>query len=370
MDEPIWGFYSYLSGDYRVKKEMYNDISIEVYYQHGYNVDQMIYATKRSLEYFEGHFTPYQYRQFRIIEFPRYQGTFAQSFPNTIPYSEAIGFTADLRDKKNIDYVFYVTAHELAHQWWAHQLLGGDVQGQTMLVETFAQYFALMVMEEEYGEDTMKRFLEFELDRYLTDRGGELIEELPVYLVENQPYIHYRKGSVAMYALKDYIGEDKVNAALNKMLEDYAFKGPPYPTTLDFLADLRQSAGAEHEALITDLLQKIVLFDLKVDEVAVTEQDDGRFEVTMDVSLAKFEADGEGQETEVDVSGLFDIALLGERDEETDLHEVISIEKYQIDEKSDTITIVSDVKPHAVGIDPFNKLIDRNPDDNIKSVGS
>ena len=90
----------------------------------------------------------------------------------------------------------------------------------------------------------------------------------------------------------------------------------------------------------------------------------------MDVSLAKFEADGEGQETEVDMSGLFDIALLGERDEETDLHEVISIEKYQIDEKSDTITIVSDVKPHAVGIDPFNKLTDRNPDDNIKSVGS
>jgi len=188
--------------------------------------------------------------------------------------------------------------------------------------------------------------------------------------VENQPYINYRKGSVAMYALKDYIGEDKVNAALNKILEDYAFKGPPYPTTLDFLADLRQSAGAEHEALITDLLQKIVLFDLKVDEVAVTEQDDGTFEVTMDVSLAKFEADGEGQETELDVSGLFDIALLGERDEETDLHEVISIEKYQIDENSDTITIVSDVKPHAVGIDPFNKLIDRNPDDNIKSVGS
>ncbi len=370
MDEPIWGFYSYLSGDYRVKKEMYEDVSIEVYYQHEYNVDRMIYATKKSLEYFEGNFTPYQYRQFRIIEFPRYQGTFAQSFPNTIPYSEAIGFTADLRDEKDIDYVFYVTAHELAHQWWAHQLLGADVQGQTMLVETFAQYFALMVMEKEYGEETMKRFLEFELDRYLTDRGGELIEELPIYLVENQPYIHYRKGSVAMYALKDYIGEEKVNQALNKILEDYAFKGPPYPTTLDFLADLRQSAGAEHEALITDLMQKIVLFDLKVDEVAVTEQEDGKYEVTLDVSLAKFEADGEGQETEVDVTGLFDIALLGERDEVTDLHEVIYMEKYPINQNSETITIISEVKPHSVGIDPFNKLIDRNPDDNIKSVGS
>ena len=370
MDEPIWGFYSFLSGDYQMKNETWNDVSIEVYYRHDYNVDRMIYATKKSLEYFEGNFTPYQYNQFRIIEFPRYQGTFAQSFPNTIPYSEAIGFVADLRDRKNIDYVFYVTAHELAHQWWAHQVLGGDVQGQTMLAETFSQYFALMVMEKEYGEDTMKRFLEFELDRYLTDRGGELIEELPIYLVENQPYIHYRKGSVVLYALKDYIGEDKVNAALNKLLDDFGFKGPPFPTTLDFLADLRQIAGAEHESLITDMMQKIVLFDLKVDEVAVTEKDDGQYEVTLDVSLARFEADGEGQETEVDVNGLFDIALLGEKDEETDLHRVIYMRKYPISQTSRSITIVSDVKPHSVGIDPFNKLIDRNPDDNIKSVDS
>ena len=227
MDEPIWGFYSFLSGDYEVKKEMYGDVSIEVYYQHGYNVDQMIYATKKSLDYFEANFTPYQYQQFRIIEFPRYQGTFAQSFPNTIPYSEAIGFTADLRDKKNIDYVFYVTAHELAHQWWAHQVLPGDVQGQTMLIETFAQYFALMVMEEAYGSEHMRRFLKYELDRYLSDRGGELIEELPLKYVENQGYIHYRKGSLAMYAIKDAIGEDAVNRALRRVIDQHAYAGAP-----------------------------------------------------------------------------------------------------------------------------------------------
>ena len=44
--------------------------------------------------------------------------------------------------------------------------------------------------------------------------------------------------------------------------------------------------------------------------------------------------------------------------------------KYPISQTSQSITIVSDVKPHSVGIDPFNKLIDRNPDDNIKSVDS
>ncbi len=370
MDAPIWNFYSFLSGDYEVKKDTWNDVSIEVYYKHGYNVDRMIYATQKSLDYFTENFSDYQYRQFRIIEFPRYQGTFAQSFPNTIPFSESIGFVADLREKKNIDYVYYVTAHELAHQWWAHQVLGADVQGQTVIVETLAQYFALMVMKNEYGEDTMKKFLEFELDNYLRSRGGELIEELPLYLVENQQYIHYRKGSVALYALQDYLGEDTVNAALRSFINKYAFKGAPFPTTRDLLAEIRAVAGPQHEGLITDLFEKIVLFDLKVDEVAINETTDGRYEVKLDVSLAKFEADGEGQETEVDVSGQFDIALLGEKDEETDVYDVIYIDKHPIDGKTKQITIISDTRPVSVGIDPFNKLIDRNPEDNIKAVDS
>lgn len=370
MDVPIWNFYSFLSGNYKVKTDTWNDVALEVYYQHEYNVDQMIYASKKSLEYFTTNFSPYQYRQFRIIEFPRFQGGFAQSFPNTIPFSEAIGFVADLRDKADIDYVFYVTAHELAHQWWAHQVLGADVQGQTMIVETLAQYFALMVMKAEYGEDQMKKFLEFELDRYLTDRGGELIEELPLFLVENQQYIHYRKGSVAMYALQDYIGEDKINAALRSFIDKYAFKQAPYPTTLDLLAEIKLVAGPEHQSLIADMLEKIVLFDLKVDEVAVAKLPDGKFEVTLGLSLAKFEADGEGKETEVAVDGLFDIALLGEKDEETEVREVLYLQKYAIDDTSSTIKIITDKKPHSVGIDPFNKLIDRNPDDNIKAVDS
>ena len=108
---------------------------------------------KKSLAYFEAHFSPYQHKQVRILEFPGYR-TFAQSFPNTIPFSESIGFIADLRDpEESIDYVFYVTAHEVAHQWWAHQVIGGNVQGGTMLVETMAQYSALMVMEKEYGRE-------------------------------------------------------------------------------------------------------------------------------------------------------------------------------------------------------------------------
>jgi len=269
MDAPIWNFFSFMSADYQVARDRWKDVAIEVYYIHDYNVDVMIESTKDSLDYFTRHFSPYQYRQFRIMEFPRFQGVFAQSFPNTIPFSEAIGFTADLRDPANINYVYYVTAHELAHQWWAHQVLGADVQGQTMIVETLAQYSALMVMKAKYGEAYMKRFLAYELDQYLQGRGGEMIDEMPLNLVENQAYIHYRKGSVVLYALQDYIGEDKLNLALSRFIDRFAFRGPPFPTTRELIDEIRRVADDDVQELITDLVERIVLFDLRVADSTV-----------------------------------------------------------------------------------------------------
>lgn len=243
MDRPMLNFYAYLSARWEVRKARYKNIPIEIYYdpKHPYNVQRMIESVQKSLAYYEANFSPYQHHQVRIIEFPGY-ARFAQSFANTIPYSESIGFIADLRDKNDIDYVFYVTAHEVAHQWWAHQVIGANVQGATMLSESLAQYSALMVMEREYGRAHMRRFLKYELDRYLEGRGGETIEELPLYRVEDQQYIHYRKGSLAFYRLREEIGEQALNRALQRFLAAKAFEQPPYTTSAELLQTIRAEA--------------------------------------------------------------------------------------------------------------------------------
>lgn len=370
MDAPIWPFVAFLSADYAVKTDQWNDVSLEVYYKHEMNVERMLEASKKSLDYFTTHFSPYQYQQYRIFEFPIQRGTFAQSFPNTIPFSEGIGFVADIRDPENIDYVFYVTAHELAHQWWGHQVVGANVQGSAVITETLSQYSALMVMEKEYGAEHMRRFLKYELDRYLSSRGTEVIEELPLMLVENQGYIHYRKGSLVMYALKDYLGEDTVNQILRDMIADYGFQGPPYPTTRDFIAKIRAHAGPEYQDLITDLFEKIVLFDLRAEDSSYRELPDGSFEVTVNVSAAKFEADGQGQETAVPLDLLIDIAVLGEEDADTKVPAVLHIEKRRMIQATQSFVIQVPTRPVSAGIDPFNKLIDRNPDDNVKNLTS
>src|SRR5262245_25776871 len=189
-DTKIANFYSFISGSYEVKRDKWNDVSVEVYYdrQHEYNVARMVESTKKGLDYFTKNFGPYQFRQFRILEFPRYR-SFAQSFPNTIPYSESIGFIAHGTQEDDLDVPFYVTGHELAHQWWGHQVIGCFAQGSNMLSETLAQYSALMVMEKEVGPGNIRRYLKHELDRYLRGRSTERRKEDPLGLVQRGSYL-------------------------------------------------------------------------------------------------------------------------------------------------------------------------------------
>ena len=370
MDDPIWPFVSFMSAEFEVARDQWQDVAIEIYYhpEHKFNIEPMIRGTKKSLAYFSREFSPYQYRQFRIIEFPRY-ASFAQAFPNTIPFSESIGFVADLTDEHELDLVFYVTAHEAAHQWWGHQVAGAQMQGMTVIVETLAQYSALMVMEEEYGKDKMRRFLRYELDNYLSSRGSELIEELPLVLSENQQYIHYRKGSLVMYALQDLIGRDKVNLALRNFLAKFAFGDGPFPTARNLVAEFRAVAPEEHLAMIDDMFEKITLFDFSVDDVAVTEVD-GHWEVRFSTKASKFYADGEGREEETEMAGWVDVAVFAEDPEELQDYQLpkpLFFEKRQITGDGEVAVTVNE-KPGRVGIDPYNKLIDRNPENNLKRI--
>jgi len=370
MDRPMLNFYAYLSARWQVKKGMYKDIPIEVYYDpaHPYNVNWMIEAVQKSLAYYEANFTPYQHRQVRIIEFPGYR-SFAQSFANTIPYSESIGFIADLRDPDNVDYVFYVTAHEIAHQWWAHQVIGANVQGATMLSESLAQYSALMVMEQEYGRAHMRQFLKTELDRYLAERGSERIEELPLERVENQQYIHYRKGSLVFYRLREEMGEAALNRALKRFLQDKGYQQPPYTTSRELLGYLRAEAPADRQQLLTDLFEKITLYDNRLETASAKKRADGRYDVTLKLHATKVHADGQGKETPATLDDWIEIGVFAnapsgkERDQK-----VLYLQRQHITDAAPTITVTVGGKPDEAGFDPYNKLIDRDSDDNRKKV--
>jgi len=338
--------------------------------KHAFNVDRMLDSMQRSLRYYRANFGPYQFDYARILEFPGY-ASFAQAFAGTIPYSERIGFIADDRDPNAIDYVSYVTAHELGHQYWAHQLISADMQGATMLIETMAQYSALMVMKHQYGEDKIRRFLKYELDSYLRSRGGEVIEELPLDRVENQGYIHYRKGSLVMYLLQDRLGEARVNAMLRGLLDRYRFKGKPYPRSLDLVAGLLSLARTPAERqLVLDLTDRITIYDLKAKTADTRKLPDGSYETILTVDAAKYYASGTGVEKPAPLADHIDIGLFDQRPGlgRFAASDVILKERRPIRSGEQTVRLITRRKPAFAGIDPYNMYVDRNGDDNVVAV--
>jgi ABC-2 type transport system permease protein len=250
----------------------------------------------------------------------------------------------------------------MAHQWWAHQVIGANVQGATLLAETLSQYSALMVMEKEYGKENMRRFLKYELDKYLRDRSGELVEEMPLMLVENQMYIHYNKGSVVMYALKDYLGEDVLNGALSRYRDDVAFQEPPYTTTIEFMSYIREVTPDTLSYILEDMFETITLYVNQVEDATCTRTEDGKYLVNLDVAAKKVRADGHGVETEIAINDWIDVGIFGEEDK------VLYMKKHRIDRNTATFELLVDEKPVRAGIDPYNKLVDRNSSDNVKQV--
>ena len=361
----INNFYSFLSGRFDVKRDKWKNVNLEVYYTpgHEFNLDKMMESAKAGLDYYQKNFAPFQFTQYRVLEFPRYRG-FAQSFPNTVPFSESIGFIERLKDKQDLDLLYFVNAHELAHQWWGHQLIGSMTQGSNMMSETLAEYSALKVMEKKYGEEITRKSLRYELDRYLRGRGGEVRHEPPLALVQNEPYVWYYKGALVMYAMSDYIGEDKLNAALRGYLEKNRYAKGPYPDTRGFVEAIREATPPEMQYLVDDMFDSIVLYENKATS-AVVRQEGGKYKVTLEVETAKRKADGSGNETPMAINDLIDVGVFSGTKEHL---KKLYMEKQTFRTDKSTVEVAVDEKPTFAGIDPYNKLIDRNPDDNLIAV--
>jgi ABC-2 type transport system permease protein len=369
-------FYAYVSGKYNVKREVYqgvgSPINLEVYSApaHPYDVQDMIDSSKAGLAYYEKNYSPFQFKQFRILEYPRYRN-FAQSFPNTVPYTEP-GFLGRVVDpQKDIDRTYFVTAHELAHQWWGHQLIGGMVEGSNMMSESLAEYSALRVAQKRYGDNQMHKFLKHELDGYLRGRAGESRHEPPLDLVQREAYVWYQKGSLVLYGLSDYIGEDKLNLALHNFLMQYRYanatdnQDEPYPDTRQFVAALRAQTPPEYQYYISDAFENIVLYDNKALTATYAQMPDKKYKVTLTVQAKKVQSDGSGRETPMPLNDYIDVGVFtGKKDEEKPLY----LEKKKFTQEKQTFEIIVDQAPSRAGIDPYNKLVDRISDDNIIDI--
>ena len=145
-------------------------------------------------------------------------------------------------------------------------------------------------------------------------------------------------------------------------MKKYAFQGPPYTISRDLLAEFRAVTPPESQGLVADLFETITLWENRAISATARDLGGGRYEVTLKVSARKLRADELGRQTEVPMDDLVDIGVFGPK--ETPLY----LARQRVRSGESTIAVQVSGRPEKAGIDPVNKLIDRQPDDNVVDV--
>ena len=365
-ESPINRAFAILSGEYELKSEDHKGKRIEVYYdrKHHYNVSRMIKGVKTAYDYCTSNYSQYPHSVIRVVEVPEFgmsSGAVAFSLPTLFMWKEGGGFISNVEDPEAVDHVFHITAHEMAHQWWAHTVKAAIIEGGGLPSETLARWVELMCLEKAYGPAKSREFLEDDRKRYLLNRKNEMDEEQAIVRAHFQDYLMYSKGCLAMHAMRQYIGEDRVNAALRNIVEKFPLEKSTAATAEDIVAELRAATPDELQYLITDFFETITLYDNRAVSATYSPLD-GRYMVEFTVDSKKLRADGQGNESEVP---MHDLVFVGVSDENgKQLH----LAKHRLNKSRQTLAIVVEERPFTAAIDPHLILIDRNPDDNAVSV--
>ena len=373
---PIMNFFSFVAADYDVAEDVWKnpnggDVDLKIYHHagHPFNIDLMMSAMQSSMTTFTETFGPYQYAQARIMEVPYV--SFAQAFAGTIPFGENLGFIMEVeKGEDKIDFMTYVTAHELGHQWFGHQIVPANTKGYNVLSEGLTENASMTAFEKIKGYPMTRRMRSKRGEQYLSGRTGDKNPEPPLALAEDQQYIFYNKANAVFWGLRHYMPEGEMNAALAKFIKDYGSKGSPYPTTLQLVDALRKAAPDDLQQFITDSWEKITFWETEFGDVNVKSNANGTFTVTAVAKVAKkYASEKDGKETDAEtLDEPVEIAFYKEDPSNSWEEEPILLKRFRLTEAETELTFELSERPGYIVIDPRALLLERKLNDNVKAL--
>ncbi len=361
VSKPTTNFFGFSSVRYAILVGSEGDTKITLYYHpsHDLNVKQIMTSAKASLKVFSETFSPYPFRQLTIAEIP-FRG-FARAYPATIFYSENAGFKENLTREDNLDDLSSVVAHEVAHQWWGHQLKSAKTQGSGLLIESLAEYSSLMVMQEIYGDTYVKQELARASNRYLSRRAELSVNEPPLLLMGTERYLRYEKGLLALSAIANKVGQTTFHQLLSRFIKDYSYRNDDYVTNLDFL---RLFETHPHRRYIENWLTKVMLYDAKISDVAVKSHENQQHELSFSVNMSASDHTRSEQPTRTPANEEVDFVIYDSGGA------LIYTGELTVINGVGRTSIYLPTAPRRIEIDPHFFYLDRQRTDNTEVISS
>ncbi|WP_293306862.1 M1 family aminopeptidase [Pedobacter sp. UBA5917] len=358
--KPINFMFAMSSAKYAVKKEKYNGVDLSIYYQPGqeYNLKSMFNAVKDALDYGGANFAKYPLKQLTLAEIPQYKGA-ATAYPGVVFSAENINFLGNYGSNSAIDQSYAIAAHETAHQWWANSLSPMDGAGYAMLTESLAKYTENVLIEKRFGKIYLRKYLAYDNNLYFLNRNNNE-KELPLAKTLDQPYVHYQKGGLMMYAIKELMGERQFNAVLQQLIVDHGYPKPK-ATANDFVNVLLNQASPKQKDFINDCFNQVVTYDLGIKVLACKALKNGQYKIDVEISAERL-SDGNKQLPDLEI----DLACFNQLEREWNAKtKPFCIGKYHIKQNRTKISIIVDRKPKTVAVDPYGYLLDTDRSDRV-----
>jgi len=349
-------------------------VNIDVFYEPGHerNIDRYISAYKDGLKYFSKVYGDYPFNNIRLVETSP-NGPFEASTTTMNINSERNGWNADFTDPNQFDYLYSNACRALAQQWWRFQVAPNSTEGSLVIPEGLANYDALVMNEKKYGKANMRPIVLGHLWYYLFVRTRLDEKEHPL-IKANENFEWGDKTGVAMYGLRELMGEDSLNAALREFKNAYAFKNKgPFAGANDLYRYLQKHTPDSLQYYLTDTWQKVTLYDNKINSVTIKPAGNkNEYKIDLKMNVDKTWLGDKGQDIPATaMNDYIDIGVFGDdiKDKSGFVHaHLVYLKRCKFTRGDHELSFIVKGKPKTVAIDPLGYLIDRQPNDNMKDL--
>ena len=208
-------------------------------------------AVTDTLEWFSAQLTPYPYKQLTLLFTPEF-GPSGYALPQVILMSHRLAVRARPADDAGFDQRYRRTAHEVAHQWFGHQIGYGVQADGSFLIESLAKYAELVLIEQRFGKAAMQSLVDYERQRYQHALRGRLTATRAIVDAYSSPDV-YARATLVFARLRELLGDEPIVSVLNQLFEQNA-PGQKSVTSMDFVTRLLAIAPAQHQEEVKRLL--------------------------------------------------------------------------------------------------------------------
>jgi len=200
---PMRDFTLIVGENYQRAGRMVEGVVVNSYFypQHAWGGERVLEVAVDAMSAFSELFGPYPYTEFDVVETPNHLGGMEYSGLVVVEDSLYTG-----------DGVEWLTAHEVAHQWWM-VVVGNDQIDEPWLDEALTQYSTMLYYEQVYGKERALGILRGVFQRSyqsLLMRGRDMpaglsSEEYPPDLYWD---VVYDKGALYFHELREAVGDE------------------------------------------------------------------------------------------------------------------------------------------------------------------